>query len=192
MKIKHVLKGAVLAACCALAQSAMADEWAFEWRGFQINNPDGSYFDANFDYKGTFTATDANHDNAITLEELTSLKIWGQDLLVCPWEGESCGVSAFSYNAASGLQFSAYYYYSYEDEWSHSIDTDAYTYDARESFTWNHSGQGSVNEWYTRDFTPQTVETVTLISSVPEPTTYAMLGAGLLLMGAVAKRRKQS
>ncbi|QCP14538.1 PEP-CTERM sorting domain-containing protein [Pseudoduganella umbonata] len=45
-------------------------------------------------------------------------------------------------------------------------------------------------EYYTRTFASHTVKTVTQISPVPEPATYAMLGAGLLL-GAARRGRQQ-
>jgi hypothetical protein len=189
--MKKALKGVLLAACCAIAQSGIAAEWEVKWQGFVLDNPGGSYFSPNQTHGARFSGVDVDHDDVISLNELSSLIVDGSNLLSCPGEGNSCSVSSFSYSAAGGVQFEGYRSDSYIDEWSNSVDTDSYTYVAKESFSWNHYGQGSTDEWWVDYFNAQTVETVTLISSVPEPSTYAMLGAGLLLLGAAAKRRKQ-
>lgn len=189
--LKKLFNAAVLAACCMSAQSAMADEWEVTWTGFEIISPWGMYFSADATHTARFSGVDDNHDNILSLDELDSLKIGWQNVTSCPGENYSCGVSAFSYSVTGGVQFSAFYRASYEDQWSGTIDTDNYGYTVGGDFSWDHWGQGSSDEWWVHAFTSQTVETVTLISSVPEPATYAMFGAGMLLLGAAARRRQK-
>ncbi|WBS04193.1 PEP-CTERM sorting domain-containing protein [Pseudoduganella sp. SL102] len=188
--MKKMLKAAVLAACCMSAQAAMADEWEVTWQGFQLSRPDGSYeFNPTYTHTARFSGIDANNDSILSLDELDSLSVDWHNLVSCR-EGYECSVSAFSYSAAGGVDFTGFYGYTYPGDWG-TTDSESYRYVVGEAFTWTLSGQGNEGQWTQDEFTPQTIETVKLISSVPEPTTYAMFGAGMLLLAAAAKRRKQ-
>lgn len=191
--MRNILNGAILAACCAVGQSAVAGEWEFKWQGFEVNNPEGHHFNPDLTYTGSFAGVDANNDNIIGLGELTSLIISGQQFAGCtgtPTNGASCTVNSFSFSAAGGLQLSALRSYTWKDEWSNSYDTTTYSYVSGDRISWSHYGQGS-DDWQDFQFTAQTIETITNVSAVPEPSTYAMLGAGLMLLGVTARRRQQ-
>lgn len=76
------------------------------------------------------------------------------------------------------------------------ISSNPYTGHEQESWFWidNLGGDMYYNSSSSSDefsliFTPETVATVTQISAIPEPQTYIIFGAGMLLLGAAARRR---
>lgn len=197
--LKQLMYGSVLAACCSLAQaSAIAPtQYAFSWTGFDVSEPYSMpWFDASRTVSGTFAGVDANHDNAFELNELTDLTINGIEYVQCAYNSgyNTCGVSAFSFSQQGGLQLKAertiYSSPPGQDEWYAS----RIGYDIRrgsgyiEDVTFGRMQPPEGRELF---FTPATVTTIHQVSAVPEPQTYAMLGAGMLLLGAAAQRRKR-
>ncbi|MBA5638078.1 PEP-CTERM sorting domain-containing protein [Duganella sp. LX20W] len=196
--LKQLMYGSVLAACCSLAQASAPTQYAFSWTGFDVWEPYSMpYFDATRTVSGTFAGVDANHDNALELNELTDLTINGTEFVHCVDNSgyNTCGVSAFSFSQQGGLQLNAertiYFSPPGPDEWSASRTT----YDIRR-------GSGNIEdvvfgrmqppEGRALSFTPQTVTSIHQVSAVPEPQTYAMFGAGLLLLGALTRRRQRN
>lgn len=198
--LKQLMYGSVLAACCSLAQaSAVAPtQYAFSWTGLEVAETNSMpWFDAARTVSGTFAGVDANHDNALELNELTDLTINGTEFVNCGDNSgyDSCGVSAFSFSRQGGLQLNAqrtvYFSPPGPDDWSAGRTS----YDIRRDSGYIEDvsfGQMQPPEGREMYFTPQTVTDIHQVSAVPEPQTWAMLGAGMLLLGALAQRRKRN
>ncbi|WP_165497642.1 PEP-CTERM sorting domain-containing protein [Pseudoduganella albidiflava] len=197
--IKKLVCGAVLAAIGTLAQAATPalTEWEFSWKGFSVFQEwEGSYDDPELTVTGKFAGIDADGDGILVKSEVTSLTLdrGSHDYAACPAESPTftCGLWSFSYSAAGGLEFSAghtsYSGVPGEDAWwtahSTTYDTQFGVYERSYGYQWP-------GEEYSMAFTDYTVKTVTQISPVPEPATYAMLGAGLLLLAGTRRARLQ-
>jgi hypothetical protein len=197
--LKQLMYGSVLAACCSLAQASTIapTQYAFSWTGFDVSEAGSMpWFDPARTVGGTFAGVDANHDNALELNELTDLTINGTEFVHCAYNSgyNSCGVSGFSFSQQGGLQLNAqrtiYSAPPGPDDWS----ANRTSYDIRRDSGYIEDvafGQMQSPEGREMFFTPQTVTTIHQVSAVPEPQSYAMLGAGMLLLGALAQRRKR-
>ncbi|GGY35096.1 hypothetical protein GCM10007387_16330 [Pseudoduganella albidiflava] len=197
--IKKMVCGAVLAAMGSLAQAAAPalTEWEFTWKGFYVFPGGGSgWDDPELTFTGRFAGTDGNSDGILALGELTSLTFEHDDYnyAACPpaTATDECNLASFSYSEASGLELKASnVWYSAapgSEAWWVGEST---SYDTSYGIEQVDFGYQMPGEYYTRTFTDYTVKTVTQISPVPEPATYAMLGAGLLLLGAARKSRQK-
>jgi hypothetical protein len=104
---------------------------------------------------------------------------------------DQCGVTSFSYKVGGALSFRAGESHSYgeypEPGWS---DT-SLEYEAGVAIRYTVSYQMHYESW-THFFIPATVVTITQLTPVPEPESYAMLGAGLLLLAGVARSKKKA
>ncbi|OEZ97839.1 PEP-CTERM sorting domain-containing protein [Duganella sp. HH101] len=186
--LKKIIISGLLAASTTLAHAdtPAPTRWAFSWTGFYSTLEYGFFPD--YKYSGTFGGVDADHDGVIALNELTELKIDGVDYATC---NGHCGVTSFSYKVGGALSFLAGESHSYgeypEPGWS---DT-SLEYEAGVAIRYTVSYQMHYESW-TYFFTPATVETITQLTPVPEPESYAMLGAGLLLLAGVARSRKKA
>ena len=188
---KYALQTAILAACCAMTHNVTAAEWSFQWQGFDHWDGVTATPVPTLTLGGKFSAVDTNNDNAISLDELVSLEIDSDGSLTDCHPSRTCSITSFSYSKTDGLRFTAQYSWRYYDESSHHWKTEVYYFKPPVSFSFDLWGQGTWPEAYTYLFTPRTRETITLLSAVPEPATYAMLGAGLLLLGPALRRRNR-
>ncbi|WUR15492.1 PEP-CTERM sorting domain-containing protein [[Empedobacter] haloabium] len=192
----------LLAAAAALSALGMANAapmyYEFEWKGFDVFSTNPWTGETNGGWsplasiKGYFKGEDLNGDNIIVLSEISRLGIdaggWRpSELIGCPdtaWNTgglTSCSIGAFSYVKGGDLTLQA------SGEWSSSGSVYSYR-------SWSMPGGGYQrtsndvccgSSW--ANATPETTFTIT--ASVPEPSTWAMLGAGLLLTAGVARRR---
>ncbi|MBA5607916.1 PEP-CTERM sorting domain-containing protein [Duganella sp. FT3S] len=198
--LKQFLYGGMLAACCSLAQASTIapTEYAFSWTGFNVAaGYDMPWFDATRTVSGTFAGVDANHDSVIELNELSNLTINGTEYVHCAYNSgyNTCGVSAFSYSQAGGLQLNAqrtlYNSPPGPDDWSASQIS--YDVQRRSGYIDDMTfGRMQPPMGLELQMTPETITNVHQVSAVPEPQTYAMLGAGLLLLSVAAKRRTRA
>lgn len=185
--LKKIIIGSLLAASVTLthAETTAPSRWEFSWTGFYM---EADYrFRPDLNYTGTFGGVDANHNGVIELGELTELKIDGVDYATCSGQ---CGVKSFSYAPGGELNFVAGKTERWGTppgpDWSEqkvefNTDVGVLVTGAREMST----------EYDGRYFTTDTVKTITQLAPVPEPETYAMLGAGLLLLAGVARSKKK-
>ncbi len=187
--IKKILCAAVLTACAAASHAQTATQWSFSWTGFDVRNAQGlADFDPTVSVAGTFAGIDANHDNLILGSELTEFTVMGRDLLHCASiPGVNCGFQWFSYGKDTGLNFLGWYEEFDGNPWSGprtrtQLLLEPYTYIGYDDYS-------NRNNDYLYWFTPKTIQTITQITPVPEPQAFAMLGAGVLLLGAAARRR---
>lgn len=193
--LKKLLYAGMLAACCSLAHAdtPALSKYEFSWTGFQPY-PDPNFY-PDLTVHGTFAGVDANHNHVIELGELTELSIRGTEFVGCHYNtgDNSCGVSMFSFSQQGGLQLHAqqtiYYSPPGPDDWSASSETYHLGTPGDANYMEYSSFGRMYNESWGWAFTPQTVITVT---AVPEPQSWLMLGAGLLLLSQAARRRKRA
>jgi len=183
--LKKIIISGILAASTALAHAdaPAPTRWEFSWSGF-YSSWDGN-FHPDFNYTGTFGGVDANHDGVISRGEVTELNIRGIDYANC--QG-NCSLTWFSYELGGRLDFSAAGR-QYFDVPPHWVYTDV-EYEAGAYIHYISYGAALRDEWMYY-FTPETVQTITLLTPVTEPDSFAMLGAGLLMLAGLARSRKR-
>ena len=179
---RHLFSVAVLAGACAAAGAA--ETWTFAYTGF-LDSADNT-FKPDRQLLGSFTGYDSNSDGIMERAEITSLFLNGKDYVACATDSNAfytCGASKFSYSTLSGLSFSAgesgrdpegwvggsHYFISGDGEYRYRYRPG---HDENQSWRW----------------TSQTGFSIT--SPTPEPGTWAMLGAGLLVMAWAGRRRR--
>lgn len=171
---------ALLAAC---ALPAHGETWHFEYQGFH-DSIAGAFLPER-KLTGSFVGQDADGDGALVRAEITSLVVEGVDFIACESHSNEyyhCSTEAFAYQDGT-LSFAVgqhgrdpegwigggHFYTSGEREWRYAYRLDHY------------------EEWQYH-WTP---ETTFVISSAPEPGTWALLLAGLpLVLHAVRRKRK--
>ncbi|QBE62756.1 PEP-CTERM sorting domain-containing protein [Pseudoduganella lutea] len=136
----------------------------------------------------SFTGEDVNGDNVITADELTSLYAEGVDYLASDSPTRDYHLS-FSYRNVDdysiAVGFTAYYDPN-DGQSGWAGGRDASWSPTEQTWGWGNDGGGS-ERWTS---TNETVASV--VSSVPEPTTIAMLGIGLSVIGLSRRRSKGS
>jgi hypothetical protein len=183
----------VLLGCCTVAQ-AEYHELTATYTGF------ADYNTGVFDPARTATlhalVDDVNGDGKFTVDEVREfsfphVSIYASDIETygrCGSADQSSWcLEAFSYTGGNSLTF---------DAWSHRTDFEASSGsiatsgDVAYSYFQYTSGEGSTSYSGFR-WTPETTLAITVTPPVPEPSPYAMLGAGLCAIGVVARRRRK-
>lgn len=170
--MKKILPVLLLAAASSCAQ---AETWTFTYQGFHHSGA----FDPDYRLQGSFTGLDHDSNGVIDLVELTVMEVEGGDYI---GPGNGSGVEyyldSFSYALTGALQFSTRYYYS---DGILRLAGSIISGD-RIRVESNHTGTGEdfLRNYYWTDQTTFAISP----PPVPEPSTYAMLGLGALLVGA--------
>lgn len=154
--------------------AAHAGTWTFTYQGFER---DGT-FDPDYKLLGSFTGDDLDADNVIELDELTNLVLEGQTY-VGPGNGSGIEYTAesFSYTPTGTLQFTTRYIFrDVRYLWGSIVSGDRIHHASYHIYT----GEEYSSTAYWTDQTTFTISP----PPVPEPTSFAMLGAGALLLGA--------
>lgn len=181
--LRKLVSAAILAAVAG-GTHAEATTWNFAYQGFYDET--NAVFDPRFRISGSFTAEDLDHDGTIRLDELSQFNVWGNDFLTFDCEytsGFHCYIDEFTYRLDGKLDFKTSNYYL--DEFSSGSGKDIKMGDNAEDWGYGAFGDRS----YVYRWTDQTTFTISP-PPVPEPSTYAMLGAGTLLLAGWRGRRK--
>ena len=170
---------AVLMAAAVPVSLAHAATWDFVYKGFERTRSDG--YNTLTDYapeatlSGSFSGVDADGNGTLEKAELSDFQFLTFDYLPCSYG--YCRIDAFSFAPGGTLSFEIA---------RSSMDPDGYR--ALSEYTktgvshQEYLNNTASTSTYMLTWLPSTTLVVT--SPVPEPASYAMLGAGLLLLAA--------
>lgn len=181
--MKTVLIAAVLATT-ALAARAETMGYDFTYQGFSVWTPEHPdlVWSPAMKLTGTVAGNDVNGDHMITYPEVTKLIINGVDIRNCPADAYCTWEIADFGPGLSGFMLGADY--REPGPWQTSLYT-RYRIFEGSSLTIEQSTDVSLLMAYR---TEQTV--LTVVPHVPEPSIYLMLGTGLAIAAAAARRRR--
>lgn len=177
---KLLTTGALLLGCTCAHASPIS--WDFSYTGFF--DREANTFLADEAIHGSFRGNDLNGNGLLEKGELLSLVIGGLDYIACAGGSNAhyqCGATGFSFSPEAGLQFAVGSYGSDPEGWrggGYLITSGEQIY----SYDFDPSGTRERHLMWTAD------TRLTMIPHAPEPTTWAMLATGLLVLGWRARR----
>ncbi|QGZ41997.1 putative secreted protein with PEP-CTERM sorting signal [Pseudoduganella flava] len=178
-----MLKTIVCGALVACALPAVAETWHFTYQGFH-DSTSGTFI-ADRQLTGAFTGIDGDGDGIVARSEITSFLLNDYDYVACESQSNEywkCGLEQFTFGTGGALSFKAgqwgtdpegwvgggHYFISGDGEYEYHFRPDHYE---ESSYRW-------------------TDQTSFMISSAPEPATWALLLTGLPLAWAARRRKK--
>ncbi len=179
--LKALVSIAILSAS-SLVQAA-PERFDLSYQGFTVDG----IFDASKSLHYQFEVEDMNQDGIYSLAELRSLTGQNMSYPNCFDDHGGCYVEAFNYVAGGALTLSASEYWTDHMVLSGGSEIISGRYYSEYYYAPSDSQQ---IVWYWSADTRTTITQVPIAPPVPEPTTYAMLGAGLALLGFARRRRR--
>lgn len=176
--LKKLLAFAFVAATCSAATAAPIS-YNFSYVGAlrSYDWPGSELWLSDYQINGSFTGEDKDHNGVLSLTELSSLKIEGTDINASDYVPQGncdCSLQLFNFKLKEQSLFFAAGYQSGVSSFITS------------SGVYVSSGHNEHLNYYFED------DTVFTLTAVPEPSTYAMMGAGLLGIAVAQRRRKKS
>ena len=190
---KTVVLASLLAASCA---ANAATTWTFSYKGFF--DEDAQEFVATRVMEGSFSGSDKNADGLIERGEITSFVLNSTDYVGCSAGSNDyyqCGLDIFSYQDGGKLDFFAGTSgtdpegYSMAGHYFHAGNREA---DYRTVFGFYHESSAFVWTEQTEFTIAHTITQDAGIPAVPEPGTWTMLAAGLLLVSGASRRLRRN
>lgn len=185
------MKKAVLALLLTAVASAHAAPitvtFKYEGANYETWNSNEPEWIPTARLEASFTGEDLNGDNAITANELTSLYANGINYLTPDSATSDYHITSFRYRNPHDFSIDvgvSRYYDPSEGDSGWAGSSDASWSPTAQSWGWGNDA-GAFGRW---TGTAETVSSV--VSSVPEPTTVAMLGLGLSVIGLSRRRAK--
>ncbi|WUR15494.1 PEP-CTERM sorting domain-containing protein [[Empedobacter] haloabium] len=192
---KHLIAAATALLTLSSVQAAPM-YYAFEWKGFNysyttpIDPEPVTRWEPEAVISGYFKADDVNSDGIITLGEVERFNAGEGEMIGCPGRDSDisgltgCVIEHFSYETGGPLSFRA------RAEWSSAGSVyRVYYWDMPEHGRSNFSNDVCCGD----SWLSVTQDTkFTMIASVPEPSTWTMLAAGLVVATGAARRRSRA
>ncbi|KFI07078.1 PEP-CTERM sorting domain-containing protein [Massilia sp. BSC265] len=186
---KFLSTGALLLCCAAHADVARADpastiSWGFSFNGF-YDSVSNSFLPEEV-ITGSFKGNDLNSNGLLEKDELLTLVVGELDYIACAPTSNAyyqCGATSFSFSQDAGLHFSVGSYGQDPEGWvggGRLITTG----DQHYAYEFNPGMTSERHLYWTSD------TRLTMMSQAPEPSTWAMLGAGLAGLTWRARRRR--
>lgn len=185
--MRQALLAALLIATGAATAAPISVTFTYEGASYESWNMPEPEWMPSAKLVASFTGEDLNGDSVISANELTSLYAEGIDYLTADSPTRDYHVS-FAYRNVNDYSISvgfSSYYDPADGQTGWAFGRDASWSPASQSWGWGNDG-GFSERW---TGTSETVASV--VSSVPEPTTVAMLGIGLSIVGLSRRRSKR-
>lgn len=189
--MKKFLSTGALLLCCTAAYADIAYanpsdtiSWGFSFSGF-YDSVSNSFLPEEV-ITGSFKGHDLDSDGLLEKDELLSLVVGELDYIACAAGSNAyytCGASGFSFSQDAGLHFSVGSYGQDPEGWvggGRLITTG----DQHYAYEFNPNTTAERHLYWTSD------TRLTMMSQAPEPSTWAMLAAGLAGLGWRARRRR--
>lgn len=192
--LKTVALASLLAASCA---ANAASTWTFSYKGFFDENAQA--FAQDYRMEGSFTGFDGNGDGFIEKSEISSFVLNGTDYVACTGGSNAyyyCGVDSFNYHVGGrtldfyagtggtdpeGYSMAGHYYHANNREADYRSVFGFYQESS--AFVWTEQTQFTISN---------PILSGAEIPAVPEPGTWGMLAAGLLVVSGAALRRRRN
>lgn len=196
--IKTVAFATLLAVNCG-ANAAVT--WNFSYTGFLDQNT--GIFSDSYKISGSFSGQDGNRDGYLDKSEISSFVLNGTDYIGCAADSNQyyqCGTDRFLFRiAGSKLDFAAgiggtdpegyimkgHYFTAGDRETDYLLTPYSYSESA---YLWTNQTKFSVG----KQRAPLAMYSLAQVSAVPEPGTWAMLAAGLLVVTGIGRRNKEA
>lgn len=182
-----MLKQLACAAVLAVSAAGVSAQthWDFVYTGFE--HQETGIFDPSYRMQGSFDGVDADLDGILQHDEVTSFTLDGREYVADPENCvSSCALLSFSYGTRSGTL-------NFESSWSYVDDFNYSQKYVKAGVRSVQQGENGSGEYFINSYlwTNQTTFWIDpAVAPVPEPSTMAMLGAGLLAVGLVRRRER--